>query len=130
MKKSNRVLVWGMVLFFGFMLSSTVFLASTFGSLGEATTSAAPAAGAKITITNFKFEPKDITVKAGTIVTWENKEGTHSVNADDGSFSSPTLSAGKTFTHKFTKPGTYGFYCSFHGSKGGGDMSGTVTVTK
>ena len=126
MKKSNRVMVWGMVLCFSFMLSSTVFLASTFGSFDRAERSAA---GAKITITNFKFEPKDITVKVGTIVTWENKEGTHSVNADDGSFSSPNLTAGKTFTHKFTKAGTYGFYCSFHGSKGGGDMSGTVRVT-
>jgi len=126
MKTNNRILVWGMVLAFSFMMMSTVFLASTFGSLNESTASAA---GAKITITNFKFEPKDITVKVGTIVTWENKEGNHSVNADDGSFSSPTLGPGKTYTHKFTKAGTYGFYCSFHGSKGGGDMAGTVTVT-
>jgi len=127
MKKNNRILVWGMVLCFSFMLTSTVFLASTFGSLKETGSSAE---GAKITISNFKFEPKDITVKVGTIVTWENKEGNHTVNADDGSFSSPALAPGKTYTHKFTKVGTYGFYCSFHGSKGGGDMAGTVTVTK
>ena len=38
--------------------------------------------------------------------------------------------AGKSFSHKFTKAGTYRYYCSFHGSEGGGDMSGTITVTR
>ena len=33
----------------------------------------------KVTMTNNKFEPKTITVKAGSEVTWENKEGSHTV---------------------------------------------------
>jgi len=109
------------------MISSTMFFASSFEDVERGKSGSA---GAKITISNFKFEPKDITVKVGTTVTWENKEGTHSVNADDGSFASPNLTAGKTFSHRFAKAGTYPYYCSFHGSKGGGDMSGTVTVTQ
>ena len=38
--------------------------------------------------------------------------------------------AGKTFSRKFTKPGTYPYHCAFHGGKGGEGMSGTVVVTR
>ena len=89
-----------------------------------------PAEGKVVTISNFKFEPQAITVKAGTVVTWENKEGPHTVTADKGAFESPTLTAGKSFSHTFTKKGVYRYYCAFHGRRGGGDMSGTVTVTR
>jgi plastocyanin len=85
--------------------------------------------GAKVTITNNKFEPKTVTIKAGSEVTWENKEGTHTVTADDGSWTSPALFGGKTYSHKFDKPGKYPYYCSLHGGKGGHDMSGVVDVT-
>jgi plastocyanin len=85
---------------------------------------------AKVTITNNKFEPKTVTIKAGSEVIWENKEGTHTVTADDDSWTSAALTAGKTYSHKFDKPGTYAFYCSFHGGKGGHDMSGVINVTR
>ena len=84
---------------------------------------------AKVTITNNKFEPKTITVKAGSEVTWENKEGSHTVTADDGSWTSSTLTAGQTYSHKFDKPGKYPYYCRFHGAKGGRNMAGVVNVT-
>lgn len=85
-------------------------------------------AGSVVTIKNFQFTPKTINVRVGAVVTWRDTEGTHTVTADDGSFSSPNLAAGKTYSHKFAKAGTYPYYCSFHGSKGGGDMSGVVVV--
>jgi plastocyanin len=84
----------------------------------------------KVTLSNNKFEPKTITVKAGSEVVWESKEGTHNVTADDGSWKSPTLTAGQTFTHKFDKPGKYPYYCTFHGGKGGHNMAGVVNVTR
>jgi plastocyanin len=95
-----------------------------------ATSYAKPAVGKTVTISNFQFAPKSVTVKAGSTVTWVNKDGTHTVTADNGSFQSPNLTAGKSFTHKFTNPGTYRYYCSFHGGAGGADMSGVVIVTK
>jgi plastocyanin len=85
---------------------------------------------AKVTVSNVKFEPRTLTVKAGTTVTWENKEGSHTVTSDTGAFASDTLSAGQTFSHKFDKPGRYPYYCTFHGSKGGHDMAGVIVVTK
>ena len=84
----------------------------------------------KVTITNNKFEPKTITVKAGSDVIWENKEGSHTVTADDGSWTSPTITAGQTYSHKFDKPGKYPYYCKFHGAKGGHNMAGVVNVTR
>lgn len=82
---------------------------------------------ANVAIKNFQFQPQTITVKPGTIVTWTNDQGTHTVTSDTGAFSSPTLSAGKTFSHKFTRKGTYGYHCSFHGSAGH-DMAGKIIV--
>lgn len=87
-------------------------------------------ADSKIVIGNFKFEPQTITVKAGSTVTWENKEGVHTVTSDTNAFSSPTLTGSKSFSHKFVKAGKYPYYCTFHGSKGGGGMSGKVIVVK
>jgi plastocyanin len=83
----------------------------------------------KVTVSNNKFEPKTITVKAGSEVTWENKEGTHTITADDDSWNSPTLTAGQTYSHKFDKPGAYTYHCAFHGGKGGHDMAGVINVT-
>ncbi len=91
----------------------------------------APAADqATVTVSNLKFEPRTLRVKAGTTVTWLNKEGAHTVAADKGAFESDTLSAGQSFSYKFAKPGKYPYYCTFHGSKGGHDMAGVIIVVK
>ena len=92
--------------------------------------SASSPLAATVEISNFQFAPKTLTVKAGATVTWVNKEGTHTVTADNGAFVSDNLTAGRTFNFKFTKPGTYRYFCSFHGSKGGGEMSGVIRVTR
>jgi len=81
-----------------------------------------------VIITNFSFEPKELTVPAGTTVEWTDNTGRHTVEADDGSFKSPTLTAGGHFQYKFDRPGVYQYYCGFHGDKGGMDMAGTIKV--
>jgi plastocyanin len=117
---------------FAVLLSGSVVAAGAlpgFTSNGK-TTMSAPAAAATVTLSNFQFGPKVVRIKAGGEVTWEVKEGTHTVTADNGSFESPTLSAGKKYSHTFPTPGTFKYYCSFHGAKGGHDMAGTVIVTR
>ena len=86
------------------------------------------AGGPKVTIKNFQFDPKELTVTVGTEVEWMDEGGRHTVWSDDGSFKSEALAAGGTFKHKFDKAGTFRYYCDFHGSKGGRDMAGTVVV--
>ncbi len=108
---------------------TAVFCAAVALSQEKGKASQEKASGARVIMTNNKFEPKTITVKAGSEVTWENKDGSHTVTADDGSFNSAALTPGKTFSHKFEKTGKYPYYCVFHGGKGGHNMSGEVIVT-
>jgi plastocyanin len=79
-----------------------------------------------VVISNFQFQPQAGTVKVGAVVTWVDKEGSHTVTSDNNIFDSGGLTAGKTFSYKFVKPGTYKYHCSIHGP----DMSGTVTVKR
>jgi plastocyanin len=84
----------------------------------------------QINITNSKFEPKKLTVTEGATVTWNNSEGVHTVKSDTGVFISTTLSPGEKFSYQFTKAGTYPYYCTFHGARGGERMAGTIVVKK
>jgi len=81
-----------------------------------------------VTVKNFAFDPKEVTVSPGTTVEWTNAGGKHTIEADNGAFKSGTLTAGGKFEFKFDTPGTYDYFCSFHGSKGGHDMAGKVIV--
>ena len=92
----------------------------------SATGSPVAVAGDQVTIDNFAFAPATLTVKAGTTVTWTNKdEEPHTVAASDGSFHSPGMGTGATFTHTFSTAGTFDYVCSIHPS-----MHGTVVVTQ
>ena len=112
------------------ILLSATALASFVSKSASAVTPAPVSTAGNVTISNFQFAPRVVRVKAGAEVSWQVKEGTHTVTADDGSFESQALSAGQKFSHTFTKAGTYRYYCSFHGSTGGHDMAGTVIVTR
>lgn len=72
------------------------------------------------------FDPSSITVKVGTTVVWRNNgQQTHDIHARDGTFNSPLLNPGNTFTFTFTKPGLYPYYCIPHEGDG---MIGQVEV--
>ena len=100
-------------------------------STGRAGGPQADAASEKVAVAvkNFEFAPKEVTVKAGTTVEWTDQGGRHTVEADNGSFKSPTMISGQKFEHKFDTPGTFAYFCGVHGSKGGHDMAGKVIVT-
>ena len=89
-------------------------------------TTQAPVATPAVTIDNFSFMPPAIRVKAGTSVTWTNKdEEPHSVVSSEEPMRSPTLAGtSNTFSHTFAKPGTYHYNCGIHPF-----MHGTVEVT-
>lgn len=90
------------------------------------TAPAAPVGGNQVTIDGFAFAPATLTVAAGTTVTWTNRdEEPHTVAASDGSFHSPGMGTGATFTHTFTDAGTFDYVCSIHPM-----MRGTVVVTR
>ena len=61
------------------------------------------------------FLPDHMEIAAGTTVTWKNLDALiHTVTAVDKTFNSGTIGADGTFSHTFTKPGTYAIYCLAH----------------
>jgi plastocyanin len=48
-------------------------------------------------------------------VEWNNDDPlAHTVTASDGSFQSPLIEPGRSWTHTFSTPGTYAFFCTPH----------------
>jgi len=83
-----------------------------------------------VMVKDSKYEAKELTVQAGTTVTWiMDASFPHTVTADDGSFDSGRMSNGQSFSFTFEQPGEYPYYCTLHGGPGGTGMAGTVTVT-
>ena len=85
---------------------------------------ATPAGAPQIAMKDFKFAPLTLTVKAGTAVTWVNKDNEpHTVVSDTGAFRSNAIDTNETFVVTFDKPGTYRFLCTIHPK-----MMGTIAV--
>ena len=77
-----------------------------------------------IAIRDFMFSPVNMKIKAGTEVTWTNKdEEPHTVSSNEGTFRSFALDTNDSFSYKFDKPGTYRYTCTIHPR-----MTGTITV--
>ena len=79
---------------------------------------------------NTTYNPNNLTVAAGTTVTWTNQDPfQHAVVYSSGpdSVFTNTIPVGGTFQHIFTSPGTYSYYCAIHGTPTTG-MHATVTA--
>jgi plastocyanin len=88
--------------------------------------------GTVISLKSLMFKPGDLTVKAGTKVTWRNDEPiSHTVTSGtvtgvdkttglrtgqkaDGRFNAKLKGNGDTFSYTFTKAGAYPYYCDIH----------------
>ena len=83
------------------------------------------AAAAAVGIDNFTFNPATVTVKAGTTVTWTNKDDIpHGIAATNTAFKrSQALDTDDSFSFTFTTPGTYQYFCYIHPH-----MTGTIVV--
>ena len=78
-----------------------------------------------VQITRTGFVPSATTAVAGDTVTWKNADSTdHQVVANDGSFASPILKAGESYSFTFPKAGKTTYHDSFATTR-----KGTVTVT-
>jgi len=72
---------------------------------------------ASIGIDNFTFKPDTIMIKAGSTVTWENHDDApHAIRSVDKKeqYTSEALDTDEKFSHSFSKPGTYEYYCALH----------------
>ena len=79
------------------------------------------ASSTAVSITSTGFHPSRVTVAAGDSVTWTNNDAVrHQVVGNDGSFSSPVLSAKQSFTHEFKAGGTFVYHDGLHPTLRGG----------
>ena len=108
-------------------VTTTLLLAATLclGVAAAAGATTARAKSASVTIKDFAFSPKTLTVKAGTKITVSNKDGTtHTFTALKGAFDTGDIDGGSSATVTVKKPGTYAYHCNIHNS-----MKGTIKAT-
>ena len=83
----------------------------------------------KVCMIGLSFSPSNLTVTAGTTVTWQNGSSfIHTVTSDAGSsltYNSGDVANGGTFSQAFNTAGTYNYHCTYHVASG---MTGTITV--
>jgi plastocyanin len=84
---------------------------------------AARAEDTLVMIDNFTFEPKELTVKVGTTVTWTNRDDIPHTVVSAGKFRSKTLDTDNSYSFTFTAAGEYKYFCSLHPH-----MTGVVKV--
>ena len=107
------------------------------GAAASTTTNAKTSAN-EVTLKLIAIHPANLSVATGATVTWRQLDpGVHTVTSGtveqgaagvtpkpDGQFDSGELKTGKTFTHTFSKPGTYTYFCKIHPAT----MRGEITV--
>jgi plastocyanin len=106
---------------------SAALIGAAAGSVlaGSVLFARAQTAAAAVGIDNFTFNPATVTVKAGTTVTWTNKDDIpHGIAATNNAFKrSQALDTDDSFSFTFTTPGTYQYFCYIHPH-----MTGTIVV--
>jgi plastocyanin len=77
-----------------------------------------------ITIDNFTFSPKELTVAVGTTVKWVNHDDIpHTVVEKKTTFRSKALDTDDAYSFTFASAGTFDYFCGLHPH-----MVGTVMV--
>jgi plastocyanin len=118
-KQAFRLMAAAVALSFSFAL--------TAGALGRPSTAAQQEKTTtnEVTIDKFMFAPKELTIVAGTEVSWINKDDEAHTVVSVGSklFKSKALDTGDKFSFTFHDPGTYEYLCSIHAQ-----MTGKIIV--
>jgi plastocyanin len=111
----------------GVLILSGALLLAACGGSGGGGKSASSVSGTSITISNYMFNPMNLTVKPGAKITVTNKDSvTHTLTATGkGGFNTGDIGHDQTKSITApTKPGTYHYICNIHQY-----MMGTITVS-
>ena len=131
------------------LATAGIALVAASAAAGATSTAAVPAATATAVVeihsgscasTIYCYVPESLTVTVGDTVRWTDVSGSpHTVTrcttaacdghdggtGTDASFTRADVDTGHDFTHVFSAPGTYNYYCEIHGYI---DMKGTIAV--
>jgi len=72
---------------------------------------------AKVSITDFRFVPEELTIAVGTTVTWMNSDDvphTASSTSKPSVFDSKFLDTNEKYSFQFKTSGSYEYYCKVH----------------
>lgn len=98
------------------------------GMMGGGASSQPPAiseqSSVTIEMTDYDFTPRNLSIRAGTRVTWINRGAIpHTATLRNGGWDTGVLKQGESKTLTFDEPGTYQYLCTIHPN-----MQGTLTV--
>jgi plastocyanin len=106
------------------LLLSAVVAATTLGFAIDIASGESPHASYTVHIKAMRFDPQELTVKAGDTVVWVNQDFfPHTASAANGQFDSHDISAGGSWKYVATKAGDFAYICSLHPN-----MPGTLHV--
>lgn len=111
------------------IIAAAAVLTATVGFGLPATGAVSPvrAQDAAVTIKDYAYGPVEVTVTAGSVVTWTNAAGqAHTVTSNSGgTMDSGPIAPGEAFGNLFDVPGRYAYHCAIHPYR----MKGTIVVT-
>jgi plastocyanin len=82
-----------------------------------------------VPVANFAFNPGGLDIPVGTTVVFRNQDpAPHTVTSDTGAFPEAVLAEQQEATFTFTEPGTFAYFCLYHGGPGGVGMAGVIRV--
>ena len=68
-----------------------------------------------VVIVDYTYEPKELTIRVGTTVTWVNEDSAeHTATDDDESFDTDLLAYGESASVTFSNPGSFNYHCAPH----------------
>src|ERR1700676_3334255 len=92
-----------------------LFLGPAIGALLAFGAVAAQDATNVITIDNFTFSPKELTVAVGTTIKWVNHDDIpHTVVEKQATFRAKLLDTDDAYSYTFTSAGAFDYFCGLH----------------
>jgi plastocyanin len=89
----------------------------------------------EVTVTDNEYTPKEIEIRAGQTISFENLGANpHDIvladpeSLPDFGTDVDAFGKGSVYETAIDKPGQYAFYCSIHGTKKGSGMAGIIIV--
>jgi plastocyanin len=107
-------------------LALVIFALALFGLRGQMASAGATAQAsraAQVSIVDFSFRPANLTIAAGSKVTFSNGSNVTHTATRGGSFDTGLVKPGKSATVHFGQKGTFRYHCEIHPS-----MHGKIVV--
>jgi plastocyanin len=96
-------------------LAAAILLGPIVGAMLALGAVAAQDAPDMVTIDNFTFTPKELTVAVGTTVKWVNHDDIpHTVVEKNTTFRSKALDTDDSYSYTFASAGTFEYFCGLH----------------